>query len=55
MLYRIDGGAWTALDHPPRSTARARSSHVEVVTNDRPGNYYDNTGAMSVTVVRTKA
>ena len=55
VLYRVDGGAWKALDHPTTIDAKGKVAHVEVVTNDRPGNYNDNTGAMSVAVVRTKA
>ncbi len=55
MLYRIDGGTWTALDHPTTIDGNGKVVHVEVVINDRPGNYDDNTGTMSVAVVRTKA
>ena len=55
VLYRIDGGTWQALDHPTTIDANGKVMHVEVVTNDRPGNYEDNTGAMSLKVVRTKA
>ncbi len=55
VLYRIDGGPWTALDKPTTIDGKGQVTHVEVVTNDRPGNYDDNTGAMSVAVVRTKA
>ena len=55
VLYRIDGGTWQALDHPTTIDGKGKVVHVEVVTNDRPGNYDDNTGAMSVNVVRTKA
>jgi hypothetical protein len=54
-LYRVDGGTWQALDHPTAIDGKGKVVHVEVVTNDRPGNYDDNTGAMSVKVVRTKA
>jgi gamma-glutamylcyclotransferase (GGCT)/AIG2-like uncharacterized protein YtfP len=55
VLYRIDGGKWQALDKVTTIDGKGKVMHVEVVTNDRPGNYDDNTGAMSVTVVRTKA
>jgi hypothetical protein len=55
VLYRIDGGTWNALDRPTTIDAKGTVVHVEVVTNDRPGNYDDNTGTMSVNVVRTKA
>ena len=55
VLYRVDGGAWKALDRPTTIDGKGKVTHVEVVTNDRPGNYDDNTGAMSVAVVRTKA
>ena len=53
VLYRIDGGAWHALDGSVTITA-AQVTHVQVVTNDRPGWYFDNTGALSVNVVRTR-
>jgi len=55
VLYRIDGGTWKALDRPTTIDGKGKVVHVEVVTNDRPGNYDDNTGAMGVTLVRTKA
>jgi hypothetical protein len=54
LLYRTDGGAWKALVKPTTIEGNGKVVHVEVVTNDRPGNYDDNTGAMSLTVDRTK-
>ena len=53
VLYRLDGGAWEALDKP--LTIEGKVMHVEVVGNDRPGWYFDNTGALNVHVDRTKA
>ena len=55
ILYRVNGGAWTALEHPATIDGKGKVVHVEVVTNDRPQWYFDNTGAMSVKVDRTKA
>ena len=55
VLYRIDDGAWQALDKPTTIDSKGKIVHIEVVTNDRPGWYFDNTGAQSVHVVRTKA
>jgi hypothetical protein len=46
VLYRIDGGPWQALNQPTTIDGNGKVVHVEVVINDRPGNYDDNTGAM---------
>jgi hypothetical protein len=54
VLYRIDGGAWRALDKPTTIDGKGKVAHVEVVTNDRPGYYFDNTGSLNLHVVRTK-
>ncbi len=54
-LYRVDGGAWQALDHPTTIDGKGKVMHVEVVSNDRPGWYFDNTGSLSVHAVRTKS
>ena len=42
-------------DRPTTIKGKGKVMHVEIVTNDRPGYYDDNIGAMSLTVVRTKA
>ena len=54
VLYRINGGPWKALTKPTTIDGKGKVTHVEVVTNDRPGNYSDNTGSLNVHVVRTK-
>ena len=53
MLYRVDGGAWRALDKVTSVTV-AQGTHVQVVSNDRPSWFFDNTGSLNVHVVRTK-
>jgi hypothetical protein len=54
ILYRVNGGGWQALDKPTVVDGKGKIVHIDVVTNDRPGYYFDNTGAESVNVVRTK-
>jgi hypothetical protein len=54
ILYRINGGDWTALDHTTTIDGKGKIVHIEVVSNDRPGWYFDNAGSLSVNVLRTK-
>ena len=54
VLYRVNGGPWRALAKPTTIEGKGKVVHVEVVSNDRPGWYFDNTGSMDVHVVRTK-
>ncbi len=61
-LFMLAGGGNSCADieelratRDPFGFGNGKVTHVEVVTNDRPGNYDDNTGATSVAVVRTKA
>jgi len=55
VLYRVNGGAWKAVDGEVKIDGGGKVVHVEVITNDRPEWFGDNTGAESVHVVRTKA
>ena len=52
VVYRIDGGEWQKV---LPDTAISAGTHVQVAYNDRPGSYDDNSGSLSLTVVRTKA
>jgi PA-IL-like protein len=51
VIYRADGGDWKPVT--PNTTVEG--NHVQVAYNDRPGSYDDNSGSLSLTVVRTKA
>ena len=55
VIYRVDGGTWKAVTPPRRSPDGRGTHHVQVAYNDRPGSYDDNSGSLSLTVVRTKA
>jgi hypothetical protein len=52
VIYRVDGGDWKLLTK--NSTVEGNHT-VQVAYNDRPGSYDDNSGSLSLTVVRTKA
>jgi hypothetical protein len=52
VIYRVDGGDW--LPVTPNTTVSGNHA-VQVAYNDRPGSYDDNSGSLSLTVVRTKA
>ena len=63
ILPRGHAGRRCHLPHRPRHLAAGhgrddqlcRGTHtVEVAYNDRPGSYNDNSGSLSLTVVRTK-
>jgi hypothetical protein len=54
VIYRVDGGAWNELTKNT-TVSTSQGTHVEVAYNDRPGSYDDNSGALSITFVRTKA
>jgi hypothetical protein len=54
VLYRVDGGAWHALVKPTTIDGKGKVAHIEVVSNDRPGYYSDNTGSLNLHLVRTK-
>jgi hypothetical protein len=52
VIYRVDGGDWK----PVTPDTKVEGDHsVQVAYNDRPGSYDDNSGSLSLTVVRTKA
>jgi hypothetical protein len=53
VIYRVDGGNWKPVKADTTVSGGAR--HVQVAYNDRPGSYDDNSGSLSLTVVRTKA
>jgi hypothetical protein len=55
VIYRIDGGAWQAVTTAPITVTDGGTHHVQLAYNDRPGSYDDNSGSLSLTVVRTKA
>jgi hypothetical protein len=52
VIYRVDGGNW--LEVTPNTTVSGNHA-VQVAYNDRPGSYDDNSGFLSLTVVRSKA
>ena len=52
VIYRVDGGDWKPVS--PNTTVEGTHT-VQVAYNDRPGSYDDNSGSLSLTVVRTKA
>jgi hypothetical protein len=52
VIYRVDGGAWMEVT---TDTEVSGDHTVQVAYNDRPGSYDDNSGSLSLTVVRTKA
>jgi hypothetical protein len=54
VIYRIDGGAWHEVTAAPITTTGGGSHNVQVAYNDRPGSYDDNSGSLSLTVVRAK-
>jgi hypothetical protein len=56
VIYRVDGGPWQKVTAPAETiTATGGGSHtVQVAYNDRPGSYDDNSGSLSLTVVRSK-
>jgi hypothetical protein len=51
VIYRVDGGSWQLVT--PNTTVEGNHT-VQVAYNDRPGSYDDNSGSLSLTVVRTK-
>ena len=55
VIYRVDGGPWTAINTPATIKTDGGIHHVQVAYNDRPGSYGDNFGSLSLTVDRTKA
>jgi hypothetical protein len=56
VIYRVDGGPWHAVTAPSTiPPTDGGTHHVQVAYNDRPGSYDDNSGSLSLTVVRTKA
>jgi hypothetical protein len=54
VIYRVDGGPWMAVTSSTE-VSNTEGNHVQVAYNDRPGSYDDNSGSLSLTVVRTKA
>ena len=54
VIYRVDGGPWTAITTRATIT-ETDGQRVQVAYNDRPGSYDDNSGSLSLTVVRSKA
>jgi hypothetical protein len=52
VIYRVDGGNWMPVI--PNTTVLGDHA-VQVAYNDRPGSYDDNSGSLSLTVIRTKA
>ena len=52
VIYRVDGGNWKLVT---KNTTVEGNHTVQVAYNDRPGSYDDNSGSLSLTVVRTKA
>jgi len=52
VIYRVDGAEWHEV--VPGTTVEGNHT-VQVAYNDRPGSYDDNSGSLSLTVVRTKA
>lgn len=55
VIYRIDGGQWHEVTGATITPAGGGTHSVQVAYNDRPGSYDDNSGSLSLTVVRTKA
>jgi len=58
VIYRVDGGPWhevKATEAPTFIATDGGTHNVQVAYNDRPGSYDDNSGALTLTVVRTKA
>ena len=54
VIYRVDGGPWTAITTPATIKTDGGNHTVQVAYNDRPGSYDDNSGSLSLEVVRTK-
>jgi hypothetical protein len=55
VIYRVDNGDWQPLTGAPIVALHdGVAHHVQVIVNDRPGSYGDNTGGFNVTVTRTK-
>ena len=52
VIYRLDGvGEWQAV----KADTKVSGNHtVQVAINDRPGSYDDNSGSLTITVVRSK-
>jgi hypothetical protein len=55
VVYRVDGGQWQEVTTTTITANDGGTHAVQVAYNDRPGSYYDNSGSLSLTVVRTKA
>jgi opacity protein-like surface antigen len=55
VIYRIDGDQWHEVTAAPITMTDGGTHTVQVAYNDRPGSYDDNSGSLSLTVVRTKA
>jgi C-terminal processing protease CtpA/Prc len=55
VVYRVDGGAWHEVTSAPITNEQGK--HVEIAYNERPGfgSHVDNSGSLSITVVRTKS
>jgi hypothetical protein len=56
VVYRIDGGEWTALDKAETIDPAGNGTHtVQVAYNERPGigSHTDNSGSLNLNVVRT--
>jgi hypothetical protein len=54
VIYRVDGGSWHEVTAAPIAMTDGGNHTVQVAYNDRPGSYDDNSGSLSLTVVRTK-
>lgn len=55
VIYRVDGeNQWHEVTNAAIDPPGAGTHHVQIAYNDRPGNYDDNSGALSVNVVRSK-
>ena len=50
----IDGGAWRTLERPTMIDGKGKVAHLGVVSNDRPGDYFDNMASLNLHVVRSK-
>ena len=51
VISRVDGGPWQEVT--PGTTVQGAHT-VQIAYNDRPGSYDDNSGSLSLTVVRAK-
>jgi hypothetical protein len=52
VIYRVDGHAWQKVTGA--SITVSEGTHVQVAYNERPESYADNSGSLSLKVVRAK-